>query len=101
DCTPNRLLYKFSWFSHGVLLALLNHARCSTPRAAQPHALLNPACFLSHAQPTSIPGARTQLMQSAAPIKVGVFGFEGYANRDSVPFAELYDIPEAEEVLRG
>ncbi|KAF8523507.1 putative chimeric spermidine synthase/saccharopine reductase [Hysterangium stoloniferum] len=42
-----------------------------------------------------------KLMQSAAPIKVGVFGFEGYANRDSVPFAELYDIPEAEEVLRG
>ncbi|KAF8523503.1 hypothetical protein BU17DRAFT_85821 [Hysterangium stoloniferum] len=45
--------------------------------------------------------AAAQLMQSAAPIKVGVFGFEGYANRDSVPFAELYDIPEAVEVLRG
>ncbi|KAF8523490.1 hypothetical protein BU17DRAFT_63779 [Hysterangium stoloniferum] len=29
------------------------------------------------------------------------FGFEGYANRDCAPFAELYDIPEAEEVLRG
>ncbi|KAF8523482.1 saccharopine dehydrogenase [Hysterangium stoloniferum] len=84
DCTPNPLLYKFSWSSRGVLLALLNPAR-----------------FLSHAQPTSIPGGGTQLMQSAAPIKVGVFGFEGYANRDSVPFAELYDIPEAEEVLRG
>ncbi|KAF8525564.1 hypothetical protein BU17DRAFT_83833 [Hysterangium stoloniferum] len=79
DCTPNTLLYKFSWSSRGVLLA----------------------CFPSHAQPTLIPGGGTQLMQSAAPIKVGVFGFEGYANRDSVPFAELYNIPEAEEVLRG
>ncbi|KAF8523498.1 hypothetical protein BU17DRAFT_63787 [Hysterangium stoloniferum] len=31
---------------------------------------------------------------------VGVFGFEGFANRENVPFAELYHIPEA-EVLRG
>ncbi|KAF8523484.1 hypothetical protein BU17DRAFT_85792 [Hysterangium stoloniferum] len=84
DCTPNPLLYKFSWSSRGLLLALLNPLR-----------------FLSHAQPTSIPEGGTQLMQSAAPIKVGVFGFAGYANRDSLPFAELYDIPEAEDVLRG
>ncbi|KAF8523496.1 Saccharopine dehydrogenase-domain-containing protein [Hysterangium stoloniferum] len=41
DCTPNPLLYKFSWSSRGVLLALLNPAR-----------------FLSHAQPKSIPGGR-------------------------------------------
>jgi saccharopine dehydrogenase-like NADP-dependent oxidoreductase len=40
-------------------------------------------------------------MQSAKPIKIGVFDFEGYANRDSVPFATSYAIPEEEEVLRG
>ncbi|KAF8523494.1 hypothetical protein BU17DRAFT_63783 [Hysterangium stoloniferum] len=75
----------------------------STNSAGPParSSLLNPLRFLSYGQPTSIPdGGTQQLMQSAALIKVGVFGFAGYANRDSVPFAELYDIPEA-EVLRG
>ncbi|KAF8530372.1 hypothetical protein BU17DRAFT_60112 [Hysterangium stoloniferum] len=75
-------------------------ARASCPRTAPRTALqirlvlprgplrpAQPGRFLNHAQPTVIPGGGIQLMQSAAPIQVRVRG--------------LYDIPEAEEVLRG
>ncbi|KAF8523485.1 saccharopine dehydrogenase [Hysterangium stoloniferum] len=66
------------------------------PRAAQPRALPQPRAadvdprrrHTAHAERGAHQGRRVRLR-------------EGYANRNSVPFAELYDIPEAEEVLRG
>ena len=47
-----------------------------------------------------IPGP--ELMSSAAPYFIYPgFAFYAYANRDSTGYKELYNIPEAETVLRG
>ncbi|TDL18496.1 saccharopine dehydrogenase [Rickenella mellea] len=83
ECADNPLGYKFSWSPRGVLLAALNNAS-----------------FLEHSQPRSIPGA--ELMAHAQPYYISpAFAFVAYPNRDSVPFRELYGIPEAEGVVRG
>lgn len=80
----NPLGYKFSWSSRGVLLALRNTAK-----------------YLAAGKPKEIPGP--ELMKSAKSIQTGypAFAFVGYPNRDSVPYAKLYNIPEAQTVLRG
>ncbi|KXS13659.1 Saccharopine dehydrogenase [Gonapodya prolifera JEL478] len=80
----NPLGYKFSWSSRGVLLALRNNAK-----------------FLENGKVVDIKGE--DLMLSAKPIFTGYpgFAFEGYANRDSTPYAKRYDIPEAQTVIRG
>ncbi|KAF9466307.1 saccharopine dehydrogenase [Collybia nuda] len=83
ECSDNPLGYKFSWSSRGVLLALLNSAS-----------------FLSGSQQLDIPG--TDLMSHAKPYYITpAFAFVAYPNRDSVPFREYYNIPEAETVVRG
>ncbi|KAJ3340537.1 DNA topoisomerase 2 [Gonapodya sp. JEL0774] len=80
----NPLGYKFSWSSRGVLLALRNSAK-----------------FLQGGEVVEIQGE--DLMLSAKPIFTGYpgFAFEGYANRDSTPYAKRYGIPEAKTVIRG
>jgi len=41
-------------------------------------------------------------MQSAKPIYIyPAFAFEGYANRDSTPYSQRYNIPEAKTIIRG
>lgn len=81
--SDNPLGYKFSWSSRGVLLALRNSAK-----------------FFQNGKEVSI--ASEDLMSSAKPY----FIYPGYAlvcypNRDSTTYKELYQIPEAETVIRG
>jgi len=83
ECSNNPLGYKFSWSSRGVLLALRNSAK-----------------FYQDGKVVEIPGS--ELMSSAKPyIIYPAFAFLCYANRDSTPFKEFYNIPEAQTIVRG
>ncbi|KAF8982017.1 saccharopine dehydrogenase [Cyathus striatus] len=83
ECAGNPLGYKFSWSSRGVLLALLNSA-----------------AYLSEGKQLDISG--DELMGYAQPYFISpAFAFVAYPNRNSVPFREFYNIPEAETVVRG
>lgn len=79
----NPLGYKFSWSSRGVLLALRNAAKIY-----QDGKIVDIAGpdLMSYAKPYFIyPG----------------YAFVGYPNRDSTPYKERYNIPEAETIIRG
>ncbi|KAF8151352.1 saccharopine dehydrogenase [Crassisporium funariophilum] len=83
ECSGNPLGYKFSWSSRGVLLALLNSAS-----------------YLAEGKRLDISGQ--ELMGYAKSYFISpAFAFVAYPNRDSVPFKEYYNIPEAETVVRG
>ncbi|KAJ8296733.1 Saccharopine dehydrogenase [NADP(+), L-glutamate-forming] [Rhodotorula toruloides] len=83
SAADNPLGYKFSWSSRGVLLALLNSAK-----------------LYSKGQLVEIDGK--DLMKHAKPYYINpAFAFVAYPNRDSTPFREFYNIPEAETVVRG
>ena len=84
EASDNPLGYKFSWSARGMLLALGN-----------------PAKFLEDGNTKDIPGK--DLMSSAKPYSTGYTGyaFVAYPNRDSTPFREKYNIPEAQTVTRG
>ncbi|CAL1703043.1 unnamed protein product [Somion occarium] len=83
ECSNNPLGYKFSWSSRGVLLALLNSAS-----------------YLTNGQLLNIDGK--DLMGYAKPYFISpAYAFVAYPNRNSVPFREWYNIPEAETVVRG
>ncbi|ODQ57853.1 hypothetical protein WICANDRAFT_80022 [Wickerhamomyces anomalus NRRL Y-366-8] len=81
----NPLGYKFSWSARGVLLALRNSAT-----------------FYKDGKKVEVDGP--ELMGYTAPYKINEFtekGLVAYPNRDSTVFRELYEIPEAETVIRG
>ncbi|KAK4501292.1 hypothetical protein PRZ48_007099 [Zasmidium cellare] len=81
--SDNPLGYKFSWSPRGVLLAASNTAK-----------------FYKDGKTETITGA--DLMGTAKPYFIYPgFAFEAYPNRDSTPFRERYDIPEAQTVIRG
>lgn len=81
--SDNPLGYKFSWSPRGVLLA----AR-------------NTAVFYKDGKKEQIPGP--ELMSNAKPYFIYPgFAFEAYPNRDSTPFRERYNIPEAQDLVRG
>jgi spermidine synthase / saccharopine dehydrogenase (NADP+, L-glutamate-forming) len=83
ECADNPLGYKFSWSSRGVLLALLNNA-----------------AWIEGGQVVSVAGR--ELMGQAKPYFVKPpFAFVGYPNRDSTPFREYYNIPDARTCVRG
>ena len=84
EASNNPLGYKFSWSARGMLLALGNTAT-----------------FLQDGKKTQIESK--DLMSSAKPYATGYTGynFVAYANRDSTPFAEKYNIPEAQTIIRG
>lgn len=84
EASNNPLGYKFSWSARGMLLALGNTAT-----------------FLQDGKKTQIDSK--DLMSSAKPYATGYTGynFVAYANRDSTPFAEKYNIPEAKTIIRG
>ncbi|TFY63258.1 hypothetical protein EVG20_g6390 [Dentipellis fragilis] len=83
ECADNPLGYKFSWSSRGVLLALLNNAQ-----------------FIANAQTVSVEGK--DLMAEARPYYISpAFAFVAYPNRNSAPYREWYNIPEAQTVIRG
>ena len=83
EANTNPFGYKFSWSPRGVLLASKNSAR-----------------FLKDGQIISISAADLFARPEIIPIP-GLGEFEGYPNRDSVPYRETYGIPEALSVLRG
>lgn len=81
--SDNPLGYKFSWSSRGVLLALSNAAK-----------------YWLNGEVVNVKSE--DLMATAKPY----FVYPGYAlvcypNRDSTNYKELYNIPEAETVIRG
>jgi len=83
DSNTNPFGYKFSWSPRGVLLAGKNAAR-----------------YLKDGKEVFIPGE--ELFESPATVNIaGIGDFEAYPNRNSVPYAELYGIPETRTMLRG
>ncbi len=79
----NPFRYKFSWSPKGVILAGNNDGR-----------------FLRHGEEVYVP--TEDLFKN--PLKVdfaGVGELDIYPNRDSMPYIELYGIPETKTMLRG
>ncbi len=83
EANTNPFGYKFSWSPRGVLLASKNSAR-----------------FLKDGQIVSIPAEDLFARPEIIPIP-GLGAFEGYPNRDSVTYRDIYGIPEALSILRG
>jgi saccharopine dehydrogenase (NADP+, L-glutamate forming) len=83
EANDNPFGYKFSWSPRGVLLASKNSAR-----------------FLKDGRVVTIPAE--DLFADPEVIRIpGLGEFEGYPNRDSVPYRDVYGIPEAASVKRG
>lgn len=83
ECAGNPLGFKFSWSPRGALLS--QH---------------NSASFLFQGRQVDIPAQ--DLMSASKPYFVlDGYSFVAYPNRNSVPFREFYDIPEAHTVIRG
>lgn len=79
----NPLGYKFSWSSRGVLLALRNAAK-----------------IVQDGKIVDIAGP--DLMSTAKPYFIYPgYAFVAYPNRDSTPYAERYNLHEAETIIRG
>ena len=83
EANDNPFGYKFSWSPKGVVLASRNKAR-----------------FRRNGKVKEIPGKELFANYETVDIP-GLGSFEGYPNRDSVPYAEIYGIPEARTILRG
>ncbi len=81
--SDNPLGYKFSWSSRGVLLALRNAAR-----------------YYKDGKIVDIESK--DLMATAKPYFIYPgYAFVAYPNRDSTPYKERYNIPEAQTIVRG
>ena len=86
DDNDNPLGYKFSWSPRGVLLAGKN-----------------PAHYLWGGEEIDIPGAALFDHHVAVPVVVegAEIGYEGYPNRDSLPYMKTYGISDPETFFRG
>ncbi|KAF4119614.1 saccharopine dehydrogenase (NADP+, L-glutamate forming) [Geosmithia morbida] len=83
ECSDNPLGYKFSWSPRGVLLALRNTAKI-------------------YQDGKVVEISSKDLMAAAKPYFIYPgFAFVGYPNRDSTPYRERYNIPEADTIVRG
>jgi saccharopine dehydrogenase (NADP+, L-glutamate forming) len=83
ESSDNPLGYKFSWSSRGVLLALRNAAK-----------------YYQDGQIKEVEGP--ELMAEAKPYFIYPgYAFVAYPNRDSTPYKERYNIPEAQTIIRG
>eukprot|EP01100_Stratorugosa_tubuloviscum_P006263 TRINITY_DN2710_c1_g1_i1.p1 TRINITY_DN2710_c1_g1~~TRINITY_DN2710_c1_g1_i1.p1 ORF type:complete len:943 (+),score=426.34 TRINITY_DN2710_c1_g1_i1:112-2940(+) len=83
ECSDNPLAYKFSWSPRGVLAALKN-----------------PAKYLMNGKLIEV--ASGSLFDVVKPVEVYKgFNLEGYPNRDSLTYSELYGIPDVKTMLRG
>ena len=83
DSNNNPYGYKLSWSPRGVLLAGRNDAH-----------------FLKDGKEITILGA--DLFQNYELMEVpGIGTFEGYPNRDSMSYIDIYNIPETKTMLRG
>jgi saccharopine dehydrogenase (NADP+, L-glutamate forming) len=86
EANDNPFGYKFSWSPRGVLMAGRNPAR-----------------FRQDGELVEIPGAELFLHYWCVPVEVEgrVIPFEGYPNRDSLPYAETYGITSTRTMFRG
>lgn len=83
EAADNPWCYKFSWSPRGALVASTQAAR-----------------YLGDGEIREIPGA--DLFDHAWPYDVhGLGRFEVYPNRDSMPYREIYGIPEVDAMMRG
>jgi saccharopine dehydrogenase-like NADP-dependent oxidoreductase len=83
EACDNPFNYKFSWSPKGVVLASKNDAK-----------------FLRHGKTTYVPPA--DLFKNPFNIEFpGVGPLQIYPNRDSMPYVELYGIPETKTMYRG
>ncbi|KAK3359977.1 Saccharopine dehydrogenase [Lasiosphaeria hispida] len=81
--SDNPLGYKFSWSSRGVLLALRNAGK-----------------WWQDGKVVEVAGK--DLMNQAKPYYIYPgYAFVAYPNRDSTPYKERYNIPEAQTIIRG
>jgi saccharopine dehydrogenase-like NADP-dependent oxidoreductase len=86
EANTNPFGYKFSWSPRGVLMASKNAAR-----------------FRKDGQLVEIPGSDLFEHYWTVPVRVEgkVIDFEGYPNRDSLPYAETYGITSTRTMFRG
>lgn len=83
EANTNPLGYKFSWSPRGVLLAGKNPAR-----------------WRENDREMYVPGE--ELFDHHWPVPIeGLGEFEGYPNRNSLPYADIYGIPNAKTIFRG
>lgn len=83
EASDNPLGYKFSWSSRGVLLALRNAAK-----------------YWKDGKIIDVPSK--DLMAHAKPYFIYPgYAFVAYPNRDSTPYKERYNMPEAQTIIRG
>lgn len=84
SCVDNPWRYKFTWNPRNVVMA------------GQP----GPAEYLANGQRMTTPYER--LFSETRTVYIDGYGeFEGYANRDSVRYAELYGLNDVKHMLRG
>ena len=83
EANTNPFGYKFSWSPRGVLLAGRNDAR-----------------YLEDGRVVEVPNRRLFATRHTVPVE-GVGDLEAYPNRDSLPYIQLYGIPEARTMYRG
>jgi saccharopine dehydrogenase (NADP+, L-glutamate forming) len=86
EANDNPFGYKFSWSPRGVLMAGRNAAR-----------------FRRDGDLVEIPGPDLFLNYECVPVEVEgrLIPFEGYPNRDSLPYADLYGITSTRTMFRG
>jgi saccharopine dehydrogenase (NADP+, L-glutamate forming) len=83
EANTNPFGYKFSWSPTGVLLAGKNSAQ-----------------YLQDGKEVFIPAEKLFESYSLRTIE-GLGVFEGYPNRNSLPYIGLYGVPETKTMLRG
>ena len=83
ETNNNPFGYKFSWSPTGVLLAGKNSAQ-----------------YLEDGKEVLIPSEKLFESYSLRTIE-GLGVFEGYPNRNSLPYIKLYGVPETKTMLRG
>merc|ERR1719513_423224 len=84
ECSDNPLGYKFSWSPRGALLNMLSGAK-----------------YLQNGQSVEIEENGGLLDAATSMDFLPGFSLEGYPNRDSTIYTDLYGIREAHTVLRG
>jgi saccharopine dehydrogenase-like NADP-dependent oxidoreductase len=83
DANDNPLGYKFSWSPRGVVLAGRNDAQ-----------------YLEHGHVVEVPNARLFATHFVLDVP-GLGDLEAYPNRDSLPYIDIYGIPETDTMYRG
>lgn len=83
EANDNPLGYKFSWSPRGVIMAGRNPAR-----------------YLKNGEEVFVPGE--ELFDAFSLVSIeGLGDFEGYPNRNSLPYIETYGIASVQDMLRG